>query len=186
MFNKVKELDPSGVAARSSQLHRRRTTYEVPGPDWMWCLDGYCKFDFVGIQIYAAIDAYSRNIIWGYCGLSARTQVSVKRQYCDRLRDGEVMPMVLRTDHGNETLTMAAAHYVLSNSARSTSEAELRFLDCYLFGTSTANQRIEAWWGQLLKGQLSRWRVRFPISNMRVQRVVCLTRDLGVVPTLGS
>ena len=38
-------------------------------------------------------------------------------------------------------------------------EAEEEFRRCYYYGTSTSNQQIEAWWGQLSKGQLSQWRV---------------------------
>ena len=154
-------MDPDGVSARTSQLNRRRKDFIVPGPNWMWSLDGYCKFDFVGIEIYAAIDAYSRNVLWAYCGISARTEISVMRQYCDMLRGGSRMPQFLRTDHGSETPLLAATHYELSNSVRTNTAEDIEFRDCYLFGTSTANQRIESWWGQLSKGQVGRWRVKF-------------------------
>ena len=105
----------------------------------MWSLDGYCKFERVGIQIYVAIDTYSRKILWVYCGISARTKVSVKRQYCDYLQKEKKFPELLRTDHGGETGLLAATHYELSNIARTLSDANIAFQDCYLFGTSTAN-----------------------------------------------
>ena len=35
----------------------------------------------------------------------------------------------------------------------------IQLQDCFMYGTSTANQRIESWWGQLSKGQLILWRV---------------------------
>jgi hypothetical protein len=35
----------------------------------------------------------------------------------------------------------------------------------YLFGTSTANIRIELWWRQLRKGQVGAWLVRIKLST---------------------
>ena len=148
----------------------------------MWSLDGYCKFERVGIQIYAAVDTYSRCIIWVYCGISARTEFSVKRQYCDILRDDYALPKILRTDHGTETGMLAATHYELSNAARTNTAKDIAFLDCYLFGTSTANQRIEHWWGQLSKGQVQRWRASRPLNNQIDPLTLCIT--LGLVCTL--
>ena len=55
--------------------------YVVPGPDWLWRLDGHDKLARFGIEIYGCVDAYSRKIIWFYVGSSNRTQVSVLRQY---------------------------------------------------------------------------------------------------------
>jgi len=33
----------------------------------------------------------------------------------------------------------------------------IQLQDCFMYRTSTANQRIESWWGQLSKGQLILW-----------------------------
>ena len=152
-------MDPEGIALRTGDANRKRGSYEVPGPNWIWSLDGYCKLELVGIQIYAAIDAFSRMVLWIYVGISGRTGISVKRQYLDVLHEGFSVPKALRTDHGGETTMLADAHYRISQSLRTDDEETLRFIDCFLFGTSTANQRIEAWWGQLTKGQISMWRV---------------------------
>jgi hypothetical protein len=35
----------------------------------------------------------------------------------------------------------------------------LSFGNCYMYGTSTANQRIESWWNQVSRQLLFRWRV---------------------------
>ncbi|KAL3496438.1 hypothetical protein BJX62DRAFT_222109 [Aspergillus germanicus] len=72
-----------------------------------------------GIEIYAAIDAYSCYIIWIYVGISSRTVV--------------------------KTILLAEAQHKLQQSLH----PEIHIRDCYLYGTSTANQRIEAWWLQL-------------------------------------
>lgn len=45
-----------------------RGEYIVDGPNAVWSVDGYEKLANWGIQIYAAIDAYSRYIIWFYVG----------------------------------------------------------------------------------------------------------------------
>ena len=137
-------------------MQRHRGEYIVPGPNYLWSLDGYCKFDRFGFEIYAAIDAYSRYIVWVYVGVSARTSISVLRQYLDTVQDLQTMPQILRTDRGVETPLCANAHYALRQQS---SYDHLQFPDCYFYGTSTANQRIEAWWGQLSKGAVFCWRV---------------------------
>jgi hypothetical protein len=111
--------------------------------------------DYWGIEIYAAVDAYSRFVVWVYIGVTARTAVSVLRQYIDTLDNEKVHPQVLRSDHGVETPLVAAAHHQFMLKH----EPECALEDFYWFGTSTANQRIEAWWGQLSKSSIYRWRV---------------------------
>lgn len=133
-------INPEGIRLRIHRLDRRKGTYEVPGPNYIWLLDGHCKLEFVGIQIYAAIDVYSRFILWVYCGVSARTAVSVKRQYLEVLEHGAFAPKGLRTDHGTETGLLALAHWDIAQSLNTDVEETLRFIDCYLFGSSTANQ----------------------------------------------
>ncbi|KAF1974177.1 hypothetical protein BU23DRAFT_567696 [Bimuria novae-zelandiae CBS 107.79] len=58
---------------------------------------------------------------------------------------------------------LADAHYQL----QSLYQPDLEFQECYLYGTSTANQRIEAWWDQLSKGIIFRWRNYF--ASLRTQ-----------------
>lgn len=119
LFSAVKQVDPVGLALRTTGLHRQRGTYEVPGPNWVWSMDGYCKFEFVGVQIYGAIDAYSRKVLWLYVGVSGRSSVSVCRQYLDFLEETGIRPKVLRIDKGGETIQAAAAHYeIAANDAR--------------------------------------------------------------------
>jgi hypothetical protein len=60
-----------------------------------------------GIEIYAAVDAYSRKIIWFYVGNSNRTQLSVLRQYLLAVEARGLCPSFIRTDKGTETITLA-------------------------------------------------------------------------------
>jgi hypothetical protein len=55
------------------------------------------------MEIYAAIDGYSRYIIWGYVGISARTSISVYRQYLDAAQSNCFIPRGSRVDLGLET-----------------------------------------------------------------------------------
>jgi hypothetical protein len=66
----VKELDPEGVQRRTRDAQRSRGEYIVPGPDYIWSIDGHDKLATWGVQIYTAIDAYSRHIIWIYIGVA--------------------------------------------------------------------------------------------------------------------
>jgi hypothetical protein len=70
-------LNPSAIERRRRRLQSKKGEYIVPGPDWIWSIDGHDKLSAFGIEIYACIDAYSRNIIWIYVGISNRTSHSV-------------------------------------------------------------------------------------------------------------
>ena len=113
------------------------------------------KLQPYGIEVYAAIDAYSRYIIWIYVGISACMQVSVIRQYLDTVKTLQKVPRRIRSDHGTETGLLGGAHYQLIQAH----DPSVSVQNCYIYGTSTENQRIEAWWGQLTKGLVFKWRV---------------------------
>jgi hypothetical protein len=62
----LKKLDAKGTAARKPGPKRRGKRggeYIVRGPDWLWCIDGHDKFRNYGIGIYAAVDAFSRDVV---------------------------------------------------------------------------------------------------------------------------
>lgn len=155
LFSIYRTLVPDAIERRIRNMQRHRGEYIVPGPNFIWSLDGYMKLAPYGIEVYAAIDAYSRYIIWIYVGVSARTAVSVLRQYLDTVKLFGQQPRFVRSDHGVETVLLASAHHQLHQAA----EPDLEFQNCYLYGTSTTNQRIESWWNQLSKNLLFRWRV---------------------------
>jgi hypothetical protein len=67
-------LNDYGVTSRAPGMKKkRRDDYVVPGPDWLWCLDGHDKLSRFGIEIYGCVDVYSRKIIWFFVGSSNRT-----------------------------------------------------------------------------------------------------------------
>jgi len=57
--------------------HRRQAIF--PGNNFVWSVDGHSKLQNWGIDIYGAIDAFSRRIIWINVGLAWNTQVSIAR-----------------------------------------------------------------------------------------------------------
>ncbi|KAL8739553.1 MAG: hypothetical protein Q9190_007654 [Brigantiaea leucoxantha] len=157
LIDVYRSLNPAAIDRRKRDLQRHRGQFVVPGPDWLWSVDGYDKLKPFGIEIYACIDAYSRYIVWLYIGTSNSTQLSCLRQYLDTIKELNRQPRFIRSDRGAETVQLADAHFNLQHSQ----EPDLDFQDCYIYGTSTANQRIEAWWGQMSKGLIFRWRNYF-------------------------
>lgn len=146
---------PEAVQRRQYDQQRRRGQFIVPGPNYLWSIDGYDKLKLYGIEIYACIDAFSRYIIWIYVGISNHTQVSVVRQYMESVAARGIVPTVIRSDRGSETTMLANCQWQLRVGNDITAE----FRDCYAYGPSTANQRIESWWAQLSKAALFVFRV---------------------------
>lgn len=151
-----------GVEHRRRKARLHRGVVIVPGPNYAWSMDAHCKLEHWLIQIYAAIDVYSRQIVWIYIGITGRTQVSVLAQYLTAALTTGIIPMIVRSDRGVETQLAAAAHFTLSKEARTQEDgSELLFGDAFRYGTSKKNQRIEAWWWQNTKAALGRWRAFF-------------------------
>jgi hypothetical protein len=149
------QLDPEGVAGRRPGGRKiRQENYTTEGPNYLWCLDGHDKLTQFGMQIYAAIDAYSRKIIWFYCGSSNRTAISVIRQYFIAVQALGFCPRFIRTDRGTETVLLAALHFSLFIEACLAEQwpedeyQQLQISDCYIYGTSTRNVKIEGLWRQ--------------------------------------
>ena len=165
-------LDQNGITSRRPGFRRKRKDkYTVPGPDWLWCLDGHDKLAAYGIEIYGCVDAYSRKIIWWYIGSSSRTAVSVVRQYLATVKAYGKCPNYLRTDEGREIYMMADAHYYLYWMALVKAYEEGIYTDedlnrcclrdCFITGKSTANVRIEGLWGQQIRGCTESWMIFF-------------------------
>ncbi|SMY18772.1 unnamed protein product [Zymoseptoria tritici ST99CH_1A5] len=132
LFKYVKELDPIGLYNRTSSFTRRRGTYTTPRPDFCWSIDAYCKLEDFGFQIYAAINAETSRAAAHY----GRT------------------PHLIRVDKGKETLLLADGHFQHALRVRG---PETTFTECFCFGTSVRNVRIESWWQQITRAGLGQW-----------------------------
>ena len=102
----MQKVDPEGVAMRGRAFatSRRRKEYFVKGPNRVFSIDGHDKLSRFGFEIYGAIDAYSRYIVWCYVGISNRTAVSVNKQYLRLLRHTLHMPKLIRSDKGKSNI----------------------------------------------------------------------------------
>ena len=70
------------------------------------------------------------------------------------MKETDKFPQIIRSDHGVETPLIAAAHHRL----RQVQGLNIPLDECFFYGTSTKNQRIESWWQQLSKGLIFYWR----------------------------
>jgi len=66
-------------------------------------------------------------------------------------------PKKIRSDKGEETNLLAECQIAF----RRDQKPDLPFHKAYIYGTSTANQRIESWWNLLATGQTEQWRKHF-------------------------
>lgn len=172
LYNFYRSILPEEVQKRREGNFKHRTDFSVPGPNFLWCLDGYEKLKRFGFQIYACVDAYSRCIIWFYVGRSATTSLSTLKQYLRTIQRLGMRPFFTRSDHGVETPLWVAAQAMLAQvgPAEISYEDEAgnqhryrqgeRIQSCHMYGPSTRNIRIESWWSQLRKGATDRWIVR--------------------------
>lgn len=160
-----------GRDRRPEYKTKRRHQAIFDGPDHVWSVDGHEKFANFGIEIYAGIDAHSRRILWAYVGVASRKQVSVAKQYLETVRRYNVCPQRIRSDRGSETPFMADIHFqfylqhlidqgIVQGEVTDEQNLKEIFRDCYVYGTSIRNIRIESFWSRLLKHQLMPWLVR--------------------------
>ena len=79
----MQKIDPEGIAIRSQLIGKKpeRQEFQIKGPNRVLSFDGHDKLSRFEFEIYEAIDAYSRYIVWCYIGIYNRTAVSVNKQY---------------------------------------------------------------------------------------------------------
>ncbi|KAM4058217.1 hypothetical protein HRG_014567 [Hirsutella rhossiliensis] len=163
LYAEYRDFTPENVRERWGRTRYTRRDFSIHGPDWVWSIDGYDKLKNWGFEIYAGIDAYSRYITWFYCGFSSSTSWNVAKQYLHVLNQRHAMPRILRSDHGNETSLLCGIHYYLSGMRTKEQGSDLvpiAFGDCWYFGRSIHNTRIESWWHRLGSNRAGFWRLK--------------------------
>jgi hypothetical protein len=141
LFAMLHILNPKAIFRRIARIQSKKGEYIVPGPDYIWSIDGHNKLSPFRIDIYVYIDAYSRAIIWVYISISNRTSHSVVQQYlitCARLG---YIPIFFRADKGSKLPMIVEAYFCFS---RLVDPSVLRVQDYFYFGKSTKNQRIKS------------------------------------------
>lgn len=102
-------MDPIGVENRWKGVNRHHAQFTCPSPNCCWSIDGHLKLQMFGIEIYAAIDSYSRYVTWFYCGVSRKTGVSILSQFLEVVEVQNCLPLHFRADRGTETMMTAEA-----------------------------------------------------------------------------
>ncbi|KAI1430475.1 hypothetical protein GGR50DRAFT_698997, partial [Xylaria sp. CBS 124048] len=183
VFKVYGEFHNEAIQRRLELARRRRGGWTTPGPNYIWSVDGHLKLARFGFEIYAGMDAFSRYITWFFVGFSALTARSVFAQYMYIIKQYGFIPQMMRSDRGGETTMMAAAHYVLSKRVKtrrfpltrrhmpdmgfpepppmSGDDGPLPWSHCWIYGKSTQNQRIEAWWNRMQENRTLFWRQYF-------------------------
>ena len=134
----IRELDPAGVEHRRKRKLRRRT-YSVPGPDYLWHIDGHDKLKPYGFSIHGCIDGFSRRLIWLEVGVTNKMPEVVAYHYITALKQLKRLPTKIRSDDGTENSIIEAMQITL----RSNNQDEHAGIASFIIGTSTANQKIE-------------------------------------------
>ena len=138
----LKSLDPVAVDRRKGRKLTRRE-YHSFGPNHTWNIDGYDRLKPFGIAIHGAIDGFSRRILSLKLSLSNNNPKVIVNYYLCCVKELNLIPRFVRGDRGTENVRN---HTDSQSKDRS-----------FIYGHSTANQRIESWWSQLFKSMTSWW-----------------------------
>ncbi|XP_047661982.1 uncharacterized protein LOC113646972 [Tachysurus fulvidraco] len=145
-------LDPLGTEMRRKRrLHR--IVYFSKGPNFVWRVYSCDKLKPFGICINGAIDGFSRKILWlnAYCTSSDPKVIG--GYFLETVRTFGGSPQILRADMGTENSVIRDVQRYLRRGDADQLAGERSFI----YGKSTANQRIESWWGILGKECVDLW-----------------------------
>lgn len=148
----LKCIDPEGVEARTKRRFCRRK-YISKGPNYTWHLDGYDKLKPYGFCIHGCIDGYSRKILWLRVSSTNNDPGVISTYYLDFVESIKGTARRIRADCGTENLNIAGVQRFFRRTATDSFAGEKSFQ----FGTSTANQRIEAYWSKLRISHAQFW-----------------------------
>ena len=148
----LKIFDPEGVEHRLRHRLRRRV-YRSKGPNYLWHIDGYDKLKPFGFCIHGAIDGFSRRILWLEVASTNSDPKVIAQYYLDYVRQFGGTARIIRGDRGTENVSLAAIQHFFRRSC----DDDFSAAKSFMYGKSTTNQRIEAWWGRLRQGCADWW-----------------------------
>ncbi|CAH3196632.1 unnamed protein product [Porites evermanni] len=156
-------LDSEGVSnRRRGRLQRRR--YPCKGPNYLWHIDGYDKLKPYGFCIHGAIDGYSRRILWLDVTCTNNDPAIIAQYYVDCVKQLNGAPRIVRADCGTENVIVAGLQRFFRSEATDDFSGDKSFL----YGKSSANQRIEAWWSFPRKSHADWW-INYFKKIMKIQ-----------------
>ncbi|KAI7945017.1 hypothetical protein MJO28_010712 [Puccinia striiformis f. sp. tritici] len=142
------ELDPQGMAGRLRHACKRRV-FRVAGPNHIWSADGHDKLKPYGITVYGFIDAWSRKILGMYAHVTNNDPRHVGLYFLQLAAASGGIPLKVTTDHGTETMDMAAYQIQLSRKYGGITFQEAN--THMHFTKSIHNQKIESLWSRMMK-----------------------------------
>ncbi|XP_034051654.1 uncharacterized protein LOC117561399 isoform X2 [Gymnodraco acuticeps] len=148
----IKLVDPQGVELRRAHRLRRRQ-YRCRGPNALWHMDGYDKLKPYGIAINGCIDGFSRYVLWMEAYITNSDPKVVASYFIKTVSGIGGCPERIRADRGTENVSVEEMQMFLRRNHPDSFAGERSFL----YGRSTANQRIEGWWGILRKQSAQFW-----------------------------
>ena len=105
-----------------------------------------------GFPIHAAVDGYSRRVLWLDVCISNNLPTLPVRLYLSRVRENGGCPLLTRSDFRTQNGLLAAMQcYFRSDDEPFCGESG------HSYGSSTRNQRIENWWSHLRKSCTGWW-----------------------------
>ena len=94
MLDLLRILDPEGIENRSKYRLKRRV-YNVPGPNFIWHIDGYDKLKPFGFAIHSCVDEFSRKVMWLEVGTSNNKPEIICYYYLQTVKKHNKLPTIL-------------------------------------------------------------------------------------------
>ncbi|XP_047242593.1 uncharacterized protein LOC124881124 isoform X1 [Girardinichthys multiradiatus] len=148
----IKLVDPQGVELRRARQLKRRQ-YNCKGPNALWHMDGYDKLKLYGIAISGCIDGFSRYVLWMEAYVTNNDPKLIASYFLKTVSCINGCPERIRADRGTENRCVEQMQMFLRRNHTDSFAGDKSFV----YGRSTANQRIEGWWATLRKQSAQFW-----------------------------
>ena len=140
----LKFVDPEGVSARRRRRLKRRK-YSSKGPNYLYHIDGWDKLKRYGLCVHVCIDGFSRTIMWLEAEYSNNDPYIVCQYFVQCIQNIHGLPFIVRADRGTENCNIEFVQTVLRNM---NADQRGQLQTSFMYGRSTSNQRMEAWWSK--------------------------------------